>query len=87
MDGVESFQKQEGKKRKINNFRDPKSLKTYWIACIFGDRILKGMMQIKQRVEHLADFTFIHLPVSSITDLLQQGDNTEVSPEITEIST
>lgn len=70
MDGMVSFRKQEGNKRKINSYRDPKSLKTYGTACIFEDRILKAMIQNKAQSRTLADFTFIHLPLPSITDLL-----------------
>lgn len=57
MDRV-SFQKQKGKKRKINSFRDPKSLKTYWTACIFGDRILNGMIQNKAKSRTLSRLYF-----------------------------
>lgn len=58
MDGMVSFQKQEGKKRKINSYRDPKSLKTYRTACIFGDRILKGMIQNKAKSTTLSRLYF-----------------------------
>lgn len=44
-----SFQKQEGKKREINSYRDPKQIKTSWTACILGDRILKGMIWNKAK--------------------------------------
>lgn len=44
-----NFQKQEGKKRKINSYNGPKSLKTYWTACIFQNRIPKGMIWNKSK--------------------------------------
>lgn len=39
---IASYQEEEGKNKNLETH--PKSLKTYWTACIFEDIILKGMI-------------------------------------------